>query len=597
MKKIIFFLSITLTLSAFAQVPSYVPTNGLIGWWPFNGNANDESGNNLNGNVIGATLTSDRFGNVNSAYNFDFATVGFGTQTDEIYIPYAPILNSTAISISVWVYQRQYVWSGNTNPPMSTIAARVQFGYSNPNGEVWMLNSGTNGINGFSGAPNITLNSWTHIVTTFENGTGNIYINGSLVSSQNNLSPLNINGNSGISIGESNQANGYWWPTDGVIDDFALWNRALTPCEIADLYNAQLGSLNTTSTTSITNCENYTWNGQTYTQSGQYSFETTNAAGCDSTATLNLTITQPTAGSETITECSSFTWGANNQTYTSSGQYTTVLTNAAGCDSTATLNLTITQPTAGSETITECSSFTWGANNQTYTQSGQYTTVFTNAAGCDSTGTLNLTITQPTAGSETITECNSFTWGANNQTYTQSGQYTTVLTNAAGCDSTATLNLTINTVDNGITQVDDFTLQANLTGASYQWLDCKDDLPVSGATNQQFSPASNGAYAVVVTQNGCADTSECLSIVRLSILEQEKTLLVVYPNPATSMITIENPQGISSSYVITDAQGRQVLAGVLQGESTSIDVAHIANGLYTILFAENKLKEIKFIKE
>ena len=48
-----------------AQVPSYVPTDGLVGYWPFNGNANDESGNGNNGTVNGATLTSDRFGNEN----------------------------------------------------------------------------------------------------------------------------------------------------------------------------------------------------------------------------------------------------------------------------------------------------------------------------------------------------------------------------------------------------------------------------------------------------------------------------------------------------------------------------------------------------
>jgi hypothetical protein len=53
------------------NVPSYVPTNGLVGYWPFNGNANDESGNGNNGTVNGATLTSDRNGKVNSAYDFD----------------------------------------------------------------------------------------------------------------------------------------------------------------------------------------------------------------------------------------------------------------------------------------------------------------------------------------------------------------------------------------------------------------------------------------------------------------------------------------------------------------------------------------------
>ena len=58
--------------SAFAQVPSHVPTNGLVGWWPFNGNANDESGNGNNGTPMnGVSLTADRNGNSNSAYNFD----------------------------------------------------------------------------------------------------------------------------------------------------------------------------------------------------------------------------------------------------------------------------------------------------------------------------------------------------------------------------------------------------------------------------------------------------------------------------------------------------------------------------------------------
>ena len=60
------------TVNAMAQnIPSYVPTNGLVGYWPFNGNANDESGNGNHGTVNGATLSSDRNGAANSAYDFD----------------------------------------------------------------------------------------------------------------------------------------------------------------------------------------------------------------------------------------------------------------------------------------------------------------------------------------------------------------------------------------------------------------------------------------------------------------------------------------------------------------------------------------------
>ena len=68
-------LTITATLGMYAvtkaQVPNYVPTDGLVGWWPFNGNANDESGNGHDGVVNGATLTEDRFGSANAAFDFN----------------------------------------------------------------------------------------------------------------------------------------------------------------------------------------------------------------------------------------------------------------------------------------------------------------------------------------------------------------------------------------------------------------------------------------------------------------------------------------------------------------------------------------------
>ena len=69
-KPILISLLALFSQSVFAQIPNYVPANGLVGWWPFNGNANDESGNGNNGTVNGATLSTDRNGYVNSAYSF-----------------------------------------------------------------------------------------------------------------------------------------------------------------------------------------------------------------------------------------------------------------------------------------------------------------------------------------------------------------------------------------------------------------------------------------------------------------------------------------------------------------------------------------------
>ena len=97
MKRILSTLGITLlAIATMAQVPNYVPTNGLVGYWPFDGNAIDESGNGNDGAVIGTVLTEDRFGNLNSAYTF-----GNGNY---IQVPYISALdNINDITISLWV--------------------------------------------------------------------------------------------------------------------------------------------------------------------------------------------------------------------------------------------------------------------------------------------------------------------------------------------------------------------------------------------------------------------------------------------------------------------------------------------------------------
>ena len=192
-------------------------------------------------------------------------------------------------------------------------------------------------------------------------------------------------------------------------------------------------------------CGSFDWHGQQLTESGNYTDVMTNAAGCDSTVTLHLTINVATEGDTTAVACGSFDW--HGQHLTESGNYTDVLTNAAGCDSTVTLHLTINVATEGDTTATACGSFDW--HGQTLTASGNYTDVMTNAAGCDSTVTLYLTINVATEGDTTAVACGSFDW--HGQHLTASGNYTDVLTNAAGCDSTVTLHLTINIATEGDT--------------------------------------------------------------------------------------------------------------------------------------------------
>ena len=240
----------------------------------------------------------------------------------------------------------------------------------------------------------------------------------------------------------------------------------------------------TTSTSSATSCDSYAWNGQTYTQSGTYTFTTTNALGCDSIATLNLTINNSTTGSETLTACDSLVW--NGQTYTQSGTYTYLTTNAVGCDSTVTLNLTINNSSTSSTSVIACVSYQW--NGQTYTQSGSHTYTTPNAVGCDSIATLNLTINNALFTTENVTACVTYDW--NGQTYTQSGTYTYLTTSVNGCDSTVTLNLVINQPDASTT--------TQTACDSYAW---------NGQTYTQ-----SGTYVFNTTTVGGCDSTATLNL-------------------------------------------------------------------------------------
>ncbi len=234
---------------------------------------------------------------------------------------------------------------------------------------------------------------------------------------------------------------GAWWWYD------EEWGEGWSESEMVTLSGCKIVTLNLTincinySDLYEEFCDSYVWNDSVYTTSGEYTQTFIAANGCDSVVTLHLTVNNPVHTETTAESCGSYSW--NGQTYTASGEYMQSFTAANGCDSVVTLNLTINQPSTGVDVQTACGSFTW-INGITYTESNSTATyTLTNAAGCDSVVTLNLTINQLTTGTDEQTACGSFTW-IDSVTYTESNNTATfTLTNAAGCDSMVTLNLTI----------------------------------------------------------------------------------------------------------------------------------------------------------
>lgn len=319
-----------------------------------------------------------------------------------------------------------------------------------------------------------------------------------------------------------------------------------------------------TGTDVITACNSYTWiDGNTYTSSNSTATHTLlNAEGCDSVVTLNLTINNSNAGTDVVVACDSYTWIDGN-TYTSSNTSATyTLQNMDGCDSVVTLNLTINNSNAGTDNITACDTYTW-LDGVTYTANNATAThTLTNASGCDSVVTLNLTINSSSTGTEVVTACYSYTWidGITYTTSTNSATHT--LTNSVGCDSVVTLNLTIDRVSNITTTLNYLTITANNSNATYQWLNCDNNYAlISGETGQSFTATADGNYAVELTENGCVDTSACVTISTVGLLENGSPLQVTtYPNPSTGVVHVEFTQTVTDVHFrITDVSGRVIL--------------------------------------
>jgi Secretion system C-terminal sorting domain len=144
-----------------------------------------------------------------------------------------------------------------------------------------------------------------------------------------------------------------------------------------------------------TACESYTWfrNNQTYTESGTYENEVVNNSGCTETQTLRLTINKSSSNTTIAAACGTYKWSYNGETYNQTGRYSVFSYNNSGCEHVEILDLTINNPTTESTTITACSgSYTWATNGQTYTTSGTYTYTGLNASGCELNATLILTV-------------------------------------------------------------------------------------------------------------------------------------------------------------------------------------------------------------
>lgn len=236
---------VSVTVSTAQTLPSYVSPQGIIGWWPFDVDAADSSGNELDGEVFGATRTVGRAGGLDSAYDFGVTGITLGARHHEIAVPYDELMNTPHLSVAVWVKPRTLFWQGNP-AQMSTLVARMQGEDQQPSNAAWSIDYNFTSVSvTLSDAANarvvavdnnrLLVNAWNHVAFTYDGTTLCVYINGVLRAVQATAVALNTTSSSGISIGELASATGYWNHVNGAIDEIGMWGRALTPAEITNL--------------------------------------------------------------------------------------------------------------------------------------------------------------------------------------------------------------------------------------------------------------------------------------------------------------------------------------------------------------------------
>ena len=360
--------------------------NGLVGYWPFNGNANDESGNGNDGTVNGVTLTNDRFGNANSAYDFDGIN-------DFIQVSNSNSLSigNNGLSISLWV-KNDAIWQ---SPRWLYMVSKSDQTGGPMNGPGYIIRSGADGGAPFHYTPvfknnanEFGLNSTTiisdtieHLCLTYDNSITKLYRNGIIDNSSNFLSGSISDNLFDLFFGSANNGTTHFF--EGILDDIGIWNRALSSQEVQQLY---YGSPDYT----------YSWSPSGKTTSSITVFPTsTTTYTVDVTSgsttcqdSVTITVNQTYQISVDSTVCDSIQWDSN--WLASSGTYVDTLQNVSGCDSIVTLNLTIHNSATGDTTATACDSFVWYGN--TYTSTGTYSETLQTSTGCDSVVTLNLTI-------------------------------------------------------------------------------------------------------------------------------------------------------------------------------------------------------------
>jgi Secretion system C-terminal sorting domain len=167
----------------------------------------------------------------------------------------------------------------------------------------------------------------------------------------------------------------------------------------------------------------------------------------------------------------------------------------------------------------------------------------------------------------------------------------------ADCESDRTPVLIEAITIDTATSINGNTITAAQQDASYQWMECSGEIltVIDGATNQSFTPAASGSYAVIINRDNCVGTSECVAVNVLSTVQNAINNLKLYPNPADTILNIA--LNYDAYYSIANVLGSVVKAGSVAPGQNTIDINGLQQGIYLVKIKNNTGEHVmKFVK-
>lgn len=202
---------------------------------------------------------------------------------------------------------------------------------------------------------------------------------------------------------------------------------------------------------------------------------------------------------------------------------------------------------------------------------------------------------------QSINVCFGQSYSIGNNTYSVSGNYSDTLVSASGCDSIVLTNLVVGSPVNTNVTLAGSTLLAAQAGASYQWLNCSNGgILIPNANNQFYTPTVSAGYAVIVTLNGCSDTSACFDVTVVGIEEQTVFNHVVFPNPSRNEFHFQFTELSPETIQILNENGKVISNMNIPDKSNafSLKLTDLPTGIYfyRVVYSSGKFEKGTLLK-